>query len=121
MGYHVCNVWERTHRFGMGIADVKTNGDLFERAEHQAALETNHDNKFYLDSHLPYKDSDVKVEFQAKWEEYEAEMSSVRGSSGIPLSYLLRQHLIPKAEADDPEADYASIDARPDDPTGSNH
>ena len=112
MGYHVCNVWERTHRFGMGITDVKITGDLFERAERQATLEANHDNKFYLDSHLPYKDSDVKVEFQAKWEEFDAELSSVRGASGIPLSYMTRQRLIPKPEADDKEDDYASIDAQ---------
>ena len=39
-------------------------------------------------------------------------MSSIRGSSMIPLSYLLRSRLIPKDEIDDDEDDYASIDAQ---------
>ena len=67
IGFHVCNIWERCHRFTKEIADVKITRDPFERAKHRAAQKTNHDNKFYLDSHLPYKDSDVKVEFIAKW------------------------------------------------------
>ena len=54
MGYHVLNIWERTHRHGKSIQDVKTNADLFEVAERQAVLEEEHDNKFYLDSVVPY-------------------------------------------------------------------
>ena len=90
MGFHVLNIWERTHRHGKAISDVRTTGDLFEMAERQAVLEEGHDNKFYLDSFVPYKDSDVKVDFIAKWDEFEAEASSIRGSDNIPLLYLLR-------------------------------
>ena len=105
MGFHVLNIWERTHRHGKSIADVKTTGDLFKMAERQAVLEEGHDNKFYLDSFVPYKDSDVKVDFIAKWDECEAETFSIRGSDGIPLSYLLRQTPIPKDEDNDDEDD----------------
>ena len=112
MGYHVLNIWERTHRHDKSITDVKTNGDLFDMAERQAVLEEGHDNKFYLDSFVPHKDSDVKVDFIAKWDEFEAEASSIRGSDNIPLLYLLRQTPIPKDEDDDDEDDYASIDAQ---------
>ena len=52
------------------------------------------------------------MDFIAKWDEFEAETSSIRGSDGIPLSYLLRQTLIPKHEDDDDEDDYATIDAQ---------
>ena len=74
-------------------------------------LEKNHDDKFYLESFVPYKASDVKNDFFTKWDEFEAETCSIRGSTGISLSYLLRQTLIAKDEADDDEDDYATIDA----------
>ena len=80
-----------------------TNADLFDMAERQAVLEEGHDNKFYLDFFVPYKDSDVRVDFIAKRDEFEAEALSIRGSDGIPLSYLLRKALIPKEEDDDDE------------------
>ena len=109
---HVLNTWERTHCHGKTVADVKTTGDLFEVDERQAVLEKNHDNNFYLESFVPYKASDVRIDFVAKWNEFEAETSSIRGSTGIPLSYLLRQTIIPKDEADDDEDEYATIDAQ---------
>ena len=91
VGIDVLKIWERTHRHGKTIADVKTTGELFELAERQATLEKNHDNKFYLESFVPYKASDVRIDFVAKWDEFEAETCSIRGSMGIPLSYILRQ------------------------------
>ena len=45
-----------------------------------------------------------------KWEEFSAEMDYIRGSTNSPLSYLLRNTLIPKDEDDDDEDDYATID-----------
>ena len=51
--FYVCNIWERCHCSTKEIDNVKITGDLFKRAEHQATPETNHDNKFYLASHLP--------------------------------------------------------------------
>ena len=57
MGFYVLNIWERTHRHGKSISDVRTTGDLFEMAERQAVLEEGHDNKFYLDSLYGTKES----------------------------------------------------------------
>ena len=112
IGIDVLNIWERTHRHSKAIWDVKVTSNLLELAERQATLEKNHDNKFYLESFVPYKKSDNKNNFVTKWDEFSAECDSIRGCTGIPLSYVMRNALIPKAEADDDEDDYATIDHR---------
>ena len=74
------------------------------------SVEKNHEIKFYLESFVPYKESEVKNDFVTKWEEFSAECDSIRGSTDIPLSYHLRNALVPKAEADNDKEDYATID-----------
>ena len=57
-----------------------------------------------------FTDAEVNKNFNVIYEEFEYCCSSVCGCTNNPISYLMRKNLIPKDEADDPEADYVTLD-----------
>ena len=110
VGVMVLNIWERTHQFSKKVTDIVIDSDLFEQADRQASLKANHVNKLYLDLFVPNKESDVKNDFVTKLDEFISLLDSIRGCTNIPVTYVLRKCLIPKAEVHDDEDDYATID-----------
>ena len=71
-------------------------------------LEINWDNSLSIFHAFTY--AELNKNFNVLYEEFEDRCSSVRRCTNNPLLYLIRKNLIPTDEADDPEAEYATLD-----------
>ena len=57
-----------------------------------------------------FTDTEVNNNFNVLYKEFEDPCFYIRGCTNKPTSYLMRKHLIPKDEADDPEENYVTLD-----------
>ena len=105
---YVACLWERTSRDSMDVADIILTGTLFEKAERQMQLEEswNNDSQVFEAA----TDSQVKNKFQEVFDNLIEMLEQVRGCTGIPLAYLVRDRLVPLADANDPANGYSTID-----------
>ena len=58
----------------------------------------------------PLTDLYIKKSFNVHFEEFTDDCDSIRGCTGKSISYLIRQYLLPKLEADDPQTDQVTLD-----------
>ena len=105
---HICKYWCCTSRESKTCSDLVTTGGLFEEAERQMELERNlYNNKEIFHA---FTDAYLNKNFNVLYEDFEYRCSSVCGCTKNPISCLMKNNLIPKDEADDPEAEYVTLD-----------
>ena len=83
-------------------------GDLFEEAESRMEIERTWYNSQAI--FRAFTNAEVNNNFNLLYEEFEDRWSYVCMCTNNPILYLMRNNLIPKDEADNPEEDYITLD-----------
>ena len=108
VAFHIYKYWPHTSRERKNCAGLFTTGDVFGEAGRQLDLEKNWDNDQSIIR--SFAGAEVNKNFNVIYEYFKDRCSSVRGCTNNPILYLMRRNLIPKDEADGPEAEYVTLD-----------
>ena len=95
------------------IKDLFNDEDSYELHSTQLSLEAKWDNGPGESFFKPLTEANTRSGWKPFYEKFKQNLSLVRGpSTGVPLTYLLRDLLVAKLQADDAQSEYADFDSQ---------